>query len=343
MFDVSKFIHKENLRNAISKVTDAILATRVTEIWGEGTTACASDSKKFGAWDQNLLTEWHIRYRGRGVMIYWHVEKNSTCIYSQLKSCSSSEVASMIEGLLRHCTNMEIEKNYVDTHGQSEVAFAFCHLLGFQLMPRFKAIHSQKLYRPDVGMQELYPNLQPVLTLPINWSIIEQQYDQMIKYATALRLGTAETEAVLKRFTRNSGHPTYRALAELGKALKTIFLCEYLSSEEIRREIHEGLNVVENWNSANSFIFYGKGGEIQTNRMEDQEIAVLALHLLQNCLVLINTLMIQEVLLEQNKSLLQKLIPEDFRALTPLIYAHVNPYGTFKLNMHERLKIQRTS
>lgn len=338
-----KFIHKENLRQAISKVTNAILDTRVTEIWGEGTTACASDNKKFGAWDQNLLTEWHIRYRGPGVMIYWHLEKKSTCIYSQLKSCSSSEVASMIEGLLRHCTNMEVEKNYVDTHGQSEVAFAFCHLLGFQLMPRFKAIHAQKLYRPDTGMQESYPNLQPVLTRPINWNLIEQQYDQMIKYATALRLGTAETEAVLKRFTRNSGHPTYRALSELGKALKTIFLCEYLSSEEIRREIHEGLNVVENWNSANSFIFYGKGGEIQTNRMEDQEVAVLALHLIQNCLVFINTLMIQEVLLEKNKSLLQKLVPEDFRALTPLIYAHVNPYGTFKLNMRERLTIQRSS
>ena len=49
-----------------------------------GTTACASDSKKFGAWDQNLMTEWHIRYGGRGVMIYWHVEKNSVCIYSQM-------------------------------------------------------------------------------------------------------------------------------------------------------------------------------------------------------------------------------------------------------------------
>ena len=49
-------------------------------------------------------------------MIYWHVEKNSTCIYSQLKSCSSSEVSAMIEGLLKHCTDMEIEKNYVDTH-----------------------------------------------------------------------------------------------------------------------------------------------------------------------------------------------------------------------------------
>jgi Transposase and inactivated derivatives, TnpA family len=111
--------------------------------------------------------------------------------YSQLKSCSSSEVAAMIEGLLRHCTEMEVEKNYVDSHGQSEVAFAFCHLLGYQLMPRLKAIHSQKLYRPESEMAEAYPNLQPVLTRPINLDLIRQQYDQMVKYATALRLGIA--------------------------------------------------------------------------------------------------------------------------------------------------------
>ena len=68
------------------------------------------------------MTEWHIRYGGRGVMIYWHVEKKSVCIYSQLKRCSSSEVAAMIEGLLRHCTEMSVEKNYVDSHGQSDLA-----------------------------------------------------------------------------------------------------------------------------------------------------------------------------------------------------------------------------
>jgi TnpA family transposase len=61
------------------------------------------------------------------------------------RSCSSSEVAAMIEGLLRHCTSAEIQKNYVDTHGQSEVAFAFCHLLGFRLLPRLKNIAGHSL------------------------------------------------------------------------------------------------------------------------------------------------------------------------------------------------------
>ena len=169
------YIHREHLRNAIASVVNATLSTRKAAIWGEGTTACASDqikqgcslaggkgekkklenccplypcnlvasprisswklpfsphlppspyihepvlregnpgagiwrcmgsspllsarkplclfadSKKFGSWDQNLMTEWHIRYGGRGVMIYWHVEKKSACIYSQLKTCS---------------------------------------------------------------------------------------------------------------------------------------------------------------------------------------------------------------------------------------------------------------
>ena len=82
----------------------------------------------------------------------------------------------------------------------------------------------------------------------------------------------------------------------MGKAVKTIFLWKYLHFIELRQEISSGLNVVENWNSANSFIFYGKSGEIATNRLSDQELAVLSLHLLQISLVYVNTLMIQEVL-----------------------------------------------
>ena len=74
--------NRDRLRQAIVRVVNATFSIRDAGLWGAGT-ACASDPKKFGSWESNLMTERHARYRGPGVMIYWHVEKNSVCIYSQ--------------------------------------------------------------------------------------------------------------------------------------------------------------------------------------------------------------------------------------------------------------------
>jgi len=333
-----RFIAKSALQQAIRQVVNATLAIKEPQIWGEHATWCASDSKQFAAWNQNLMTQWHKRYHKAGVMIYWHVAKQSLCIYSQLKAPSSSEAAYMIEGVLRHCTEMQVDRTYVDTHGQSEVAFAFSHLLGFQLMPRFKNLYKQKLYLADKDDRGKYPHLQPILQKAIDWELIIQQYDEMVKYATALRLGTAEAEAILSRFTRkNQQHPTYKALAELGRAIKTIFLCNYLAHEEVRREVQGGLNVVENWNSANSFILYGRQGELSSNDVNAQEITMLSMHLLQACLVYVNTLMVQEVLAEPKWH--DRMTKADWRGLTPLFYNHVNPYGIFELDMATRIPL----
>lgn len=330
------FLNADNLRNAISKISDNLFEIRFAEIWGEMPIAVGCDSVQFSAYFQNLISEFHNRYGGRGVMIYWHVEKNACCVYSQLKSVSSSEVSAMIKGVLKHCTEMSIQKSYVDTHGQSEVGFAFAHLLGFSLMPRLANLNKQKLSQCDLGDFNKYKNLKAVLTDTINWQLIQEQYNQMVKYSAAMKEGYAEPESILRRFTRNNlKHPTYLALSQLGKAIKTIFICEYLSDEGIRQEIHEGLNAVELWNSVSKFIFYGRSGEISSNHDKTQEISVLSLHLLQLSMVYVNTLMLQQILVEHN--LIDKLTKEDKRALTPLIYEHINPYGLFPLDLSLRL------
>lgn len=319
------------LRLANIKVVNKLLELRNPHIWGKAET-CASDGKRFGSWNNNLLSEWKNRYKGNGVLIYWHVQTNAVCLYSQLKSFSSSEVAAMIEGLVRHDTEMRVEKNFVDSHGQSEVAFAFCRLLGFQLMPRLKRIKYEKLYLPDKGLSNEFKNLEGVLTRPIRWRLIQAQYDEMIKHAAALKLGTASAESILRCFNSyNKTHPTYKAFAELGKAEKTIFLCKYLSSIDLRYEIGEGLNVVERWNSVNDFIRYGRQGVFATNSREHQEISTLALQLLQNCLMLINTILVERTI--EKEQMINRLSVEDLRALSPLFYEHINPYGVFEIDV----------
>jgi len=333
-----RFIHKNALRAATRAIADATNRVRATDIWGDGSSSCASDSTQFASWDQNLMTEWHQRYGGRGVMIYWHVDARATCIHSQLKQVSSSEVASMIEGVLHHGTDLEIDRQFVDTHGQSVVGFAFCYLLGFELMPRFKGIARQKLVRADPKSESTYKNLDPLFVpKPINWDLITQHYDEMIKLATALKQRTAEPEAILRRFIRGQSHPVFAALLELGKAAKTIFLCKYLSDKDLRREINSGLNVIERWNGVNNFIFYGNGNELVSNRRDDQEISVLSLHLLQASMVYVNTLMIQDVLADQ--AWRKKMTARDMAALNPLPHSHINPYGVFDLDMNTRLPL----
>ena len=129
----------------------------------------------------------------------------------------------------------------------------------------------------------------------------------------------------------NVTHPTYKALAEVGKAEKTIFLCEYLASRDTQREVHDGLNVVENWNATNDFICYGRQGELATNSREQQEIVTLSLQLVQNCLMLINTLLLERTI--ERDGFWERLSAEDLRALTPLFHGHINPYGQFTLDL----------
>jgi TnpA family transposase len=73
----------------------------------------------------------------------------------------------MVDGAIRHGTDMQVEANYVDSHGQSEIGFGITKLLGFDLLPRIKRINKVKLYRPTAGEPELGPGLSQHCRKPL--------------------------------------------------------------------------------------------------------------------------------------------------------------------------------
>jgi TnpA family transposase len=65
---------------------------------------------------------------------------------------------------MHHRTEMDVDANYVDSHGQSEIGFGVTRLLGFELKPRLKRINVTKLYMPDAQLRGRIPDLVPVLS-----------------------------------------------------------------------------------------------------------------------------------------------------------------------------------
>nr|WP_062330383.1 Tn3 family transposase [Herbidospora sakaeratensis] len=115
----------------------------------------------------------------------------------------------MVEGAIRHGTTMRVEGNYVDFHGQSEIGFGVTRLLNIDLLPQVR------LYQAAQGDLARYPHMAAAMTRPIRFDVVAAGYDQVIKYATAIRTGSASTEAILSRFTRAASHPAHRLRSPL--------------------------------------------------------------------------------------------------------------------------------
>ncbi len=95
---------------------------------------------------------------------------------------------------------------------------------------------------------------------------------------------------------------------------------------------------MENWNSANTVLHYGKDSALTGPDKEHAETNMLALHLLQSSRVHHNMLLLQQVLAEPAWA--KKLSGEDPHGLTALFWSNVNLCGTYRLDMDKRLDLR---
>ncbi|MFB9686513.1 Tn3 family transposase [Amycolatopsis plumensis] len=78
-----RYVTREAAAQVAVAIANATFASRRESLWGPGSTTVASAPTDFSSWDQNIFTEWHSRYGGRGTLIYWHVERGSMVVHSQ--------------------------------------------------------------------------------------------------------------------------------------------------------------------------------------------------------------------------------------------------------------------
>ena len=125
-------------------------------------------------------------------------------------------------------------------------------------------------------------------------------------------------------------------MIEVGRAQRTVFVARYLRDRDLQREIDEGLNVVGSWDRANNVIFFGAGGDIATNRRDEQDCRCCACGSAGRS-GLRQHLDGADVLADGDWAV--ALIDAGRRGRTPLFWAHVAPYGEIKLHMSSRLAL----
>jgi TnpA family transposase len=128
-----------------------------------------------------------------------------------------------------------------------------------------------------------------------------------------------------------------RALQELGRVIKTLFVLNYIDDEAYRRRILTQLNRGEGRNKLARVVFYGQRGELRQRYREGQENQLTALGLVVNAIIVWNTFYLERAL-DALRAAGHTVRDEDVARLSPLVHEHVNVLGRYSFSLPEDLQ-----
>ncbi|MGL5833109.1 MAG: Tn3 family transposase, partial [Waterburya sp.] len=269
-----------SLEKAIYRIINAYNRFSLPKFWGSGKRASA-DGTKWDIYEQNLLAEYHIRYGGYGGIGYYHVSDTYIALFSHFIPCGVWEAVYILDGLLKNTSDIQPDTIHADTQGQSTPVFALAYLLGIKLMPRIRNWQDLTLCRPD--KQVRYDHIDELFTDVIDWKLIETHVSDMLRVVLSIKAGKFTASTILRKLgTYSRKNRLYQAFSELGRAIRTGFLMEYLGNQELRQTIQGALNKSEAFNGFTKWVGFGNTGIIQQNSREEQRKIIKYNHLVSN-------------------------------------------------------------
>jgi len=330
------YIRDETYSAALAELVNAQKSRPLAALWGDGSTS-SSDG-------QNFRVGSHGRYAGQvnmkygqepGIQFYTHISDQYSPFYTKVIS-RVRDSTHVLDGLLYHESDLEITEHYTDTAGFTEHVFALMHLLGFAFAPRIRDLHDKRLFIQ--GKADKYPALQSIIsTTPLNIKDIETHWNEILRLATSIKQGTVTASLMLKKlasYPKQNG--LAKALREIGRIERTLFMLDWFRDPALRRRVQAGLNKGEARNALARAVFMHRLGEIRDRGLENQSYRASGLTLITAAITLWNTVYIENAINQLKKKGLP-LNDQLLSHLSPLGWEHINLTGDYIWRTNKKL------
>lgn len=323
-------LHDDVIEKAIAQIINLYDRLPIVQVWGEGVWSSA-DGQLVPAPVRTLYARLHPRApKGKRVLnLFTYVYDRLMPYWGRVIETTAHESAYEIDGLLHHEADVHPRKQAVDTAGYTDTLFGLTALLSIFYAPRIKDLADQRLFYFDKADPKTYANVGPLLTAKINTHLIKAQWDRIIELVAAVEKGIVPASRILRKLQAAGEHnDLFRALQEVGRIAKTGYLLNYLSDEDLRRQVERQLNKSESYHSLVNLIFWGQRGEMRLAALQDQLNRASCLRLVAAVLMLFNAAYLQAAV-KQERAKGHAITDEQLTHIFPTASAYITWLGEY--------------
>lgn len=132
----------------MADIVNTIVRCDTSETWGQARTS-SSDGQRYLFPRKRLKATYNHRLWDYAVELYSFLADNYVPFYSTPIECTERDEAYVLDGLLYHESEIDLEEHYTNTHDYTEPNLAAFAMFGKRFCPLIRSLHRQGIYRID--------------------------------------------------------------------------------------------------------------------------------------------------------------------------------------------------